>query len=474
MAKAVIMPKFGFTQEVATIVRWLVKEGDQVEQGDPIAEVTTDKINMEVEAPINGIITDFKYPEGAEVPVTEVICTILAEGEKAAASVPTTLSQPESPSPATAAQTEMKTTAPPDIPITPVARRMAEVEGVNLTSLKGSGPQGRVTVKDVRVYLESQAPAGPPSAGQNVRATPSARRIAAERQVDLRAVPGTGLEGRIQGSDVQAYLATRSAVSAPGEAAPLAAPAAIQTVPPIQAPTAIAGSPSGQPVILPLEGMRRTIAQRMQASAQQAPHIYLTMDIDMGQAERMRAYLNARSLADQPQISMTAVIIKAVAAALVQHSQLNSYFQGEKIYLMPDVNVGMAVALEEGLIVPVIHKAGEKSLAQIGMEVADLSRRARDGRLKPEDVVDGTFTVSNLGMFGIDHFTAIINPPQVSILAVGRIARRFVPGEGDRPMARSLMTVTIAVDHRVLDGAIAARFLNTLKGILETAGTQWG
>jgi pyruvate dehydrogenase E2 component (dihydrolipoamide acetyltransferase) len=464
MAKAVIMPKFGFTQEVATIVRWLVKEGDLIEQGDPIAEVTTDKINMEVEAPINGIVMGFKYPEGAEVPVTEVICTILAEGEKASTNVPPTPSQPEPSSMAAAAPTEMKTPALPDIPITPVARRMAEVEGVNLTGVKGSGPQGRVTVKDVRSYLESQVEM--PAAGQKVPATPAARRIAAEQQIDLRTVPGTGLGGRIQGTDVQAHLATRSAFSAPS--------AAVQPAATVQTPISLAGSPSGQPVVLPLEGMRRTIAQRMQASAQQAPHIYLTMDIDMGLAERMRTYLNARSLAGQPQISMTAVIIKAVAAALVQHPQLNSYLQGDKIYLMPDVNVGMAVALQDGLIVPVIHKAGEKSLAQTGVEVADLSRRARDGHLKPEDVVDGTFTVSNLGMFGIDHFTAIINPPQVGILAVGRIARRFVPGEDDRPMARSLMTVTIAVDHRALDGAIAARFLSTLKGILETAGTQWG
>jgi pyruvate dehydrogenase E2 component (dihydrolipoamide acetyltransferase) len=469
MAKAVIMPKFGFTQEVATIVRWLVKDGDLVEQGDPLAEVTTDKINMEVEAPTGGVVTGLKYPEGAEVPVTEVICTILAPEEQAPASVSPALSQPEAPT--LSARTETKTQAPPKTPVTPVARRMAEIEGVNLGGLKGSGPQGRVTAKDVRSYLESQAII--PPGDQKVRATPAARRIAAEQQVDLRFIPGTGLKGRIQGADVQAYLATHEA-ALPAAAAPVAPVVAPQSAAAVQAPAPLVTGLIPQPVALPLEGMRRTIAQRMQASAQQAPHIYLTLDIDMGQAERMRAYLNTRLQPGQPQISMTAVIIKAVAAALVQHPQVNSYFQSDKVYLMPDVNVGMAVALEDGLIVPVIHKAGEKSLAQIGAEVADLSRRARDGQLKPEDVVDGTFTVSNLGMFGIDHFTAIINPPQVGILAIGRIARRFVPGEGDRPVAHSLMTVTMAVDHRVLDGAIAARFLNTLKGILETAGAQWG
>jgi pyruvate dehydrogenase E2 component (dihydrolipoamide acetyltransferase) len=467
MAKAVIMPKFGFTQETATIVRWLVKEGELVEQGDPLAEVTTDKINMEVEAPTGGIVTDFKYPEGAEVPVTEVICTILAPGEEAPVSVPSSASPPEGTLPA--APTELTPPAPPEIPITPVARRMAEVEGVNVSGIKGSGPQGRVTAKDVRSYLEGQNI--PSSDSGKVRATPAARRIAAEQHVDLSLVSGTGPGGRIQGTDVQAYLAAHAAAPTVAAAPPAKAPSAAA---PAQASAGLGVELARQPAGVPLEGMRRTIAQRMQASAQQAPHIYLTLDIDMGQAERMRTLLNTRLQPGQPQISMTAVIIKAVAAALVQHPQLNSYFQGDKVYLMPEINVGMAVALDDGLIVPVIHQASEKGLAQIGAEVSDLSRRARDGQLKPKDVADGTFTVSNLGMFGIDHFTAIINPPQVGILAVGRIARRFVPGEGDRPVARSLMTVTIAVDHRVLDGAIAARFLNTLKGILETAGAQWG
>ncbi len=469
MAKAVIMPKFGFTQESATIVRWLVKEGELVEQGDPLAEVTTDKINMEVEAPTGGIVTDFKYPEGAEVPVTEVICTILTPGEEAPVSPSPSASLTEGTPPT--AQTELTPQASPEIPITPVARRMAEAEGVNVSWIKGSGPQGRVTAKDVRSYLEGQNV--PPSAGGKVRATPAARRIAGEQHVDLSLVHGTGLDGRIQGTDVQAYLATHAAAPTFAAAPPAKAPAPAPAAPP-QAHAGLGVEPARQPTGVPLQGMRRTIAQRMQASAQQAPHIYLTLDIDMGQAERMRTLLNTRLQPGQPQISMTAVIIKAVAAALVQHPQLNSYFQDDKVYVMPEVNVGMAVALEDGLIVPIIHQASEKGLAQIGVEVSDLSRRARDGQLKPEDVADGTFTVSNLGMFGIDHFTAIINPPQVGILAVGRIARRFVPGEGDRPVARSLMTVTIAVDHRVLDGAIAARFLNTLKGILETAGAQWG
>jgi pyruvate dehydrogenase E2 component (dihydrolipoamide acetyltransferase) len=220
--------------------------------------------------------------------------------------------------------------------------------------------------------------------------------------------------------------------------------------------------------------MRRTIAQRMQSSAQQAPHIMLSVDIEMTRALAMRANFNARLGGEKPAVSMSAVLVKACAAALRQHPLLNSYFRNDQILVMPRVNVGLAVALEDGLIVPVVQDADQKSLLQIGQEVNELSRRARDGALQPQDVMDGTFTLSNLGMFGVDHFTAIINPPQVAILAAGQIARRFVPDEHDRPVLRSIMTVTLSVDHRVIDGAGAARFLATLRGILETAGAQWG
>jgi pyruvate dehydrogenase E2 component (dihydrolipoamide acetyltransferase) len=208
----------------------------------------------------------------------------------------------------------------------------------------------------------------------------------------------------------------------------------------------------------------------------------------MTRAIAMREQFDARYGGDKPPISMTAVLVKACAAALRLHPVLNSYFRAstpsrssdgietkdDQVWIMPEVNIGVAVALEDGLIVPVVRNADAKSLYQIGQEVNDLSQRARQGSLRPEDVVDGTFTLSNLGMFGVDHFTAIINPPQVAILATGRIARRYVPDEADRPSLRSLMTVTLSVDHRVVDGAAAARFLAELKAILETAGAQWG
>jgi pyruvate dehydrogenase E2 component (dihydrolipoamide acetyltransferase) len=342
---------------------------------------------------------------------------------------------------------------------------MAAIEGVDLDVLEGSGPAGKITRQDVRRFLESQVkPDGAPVHPNKVRATPGARRVAKEHQIDLMRVIGTGFQGRIQGNDVQAYLEQQKTAAGPALEQVLEAPH----------PTPQVFEAGKAPTVIHLDRMRLTIGQRMQVSVQQIPHIMLSIDIDMSRAVSMRAALNTRIPTGQPQISMTAVLVKACAAALHENPNLNSYLLGDQLHVYPDANVGVAVALEGGLIVPVVHQASEKSLFQVGAEIADLSKRARDGKLKPEDVDGGTFTLSNLGMFGIDHFTAIINPPQVAILAAGQISRRFIPDEEGKAVVRSMMTVTLSVDHRVIDGAGGARFLNTLRDILETAGSQWG
>jgi len=471
LAKTIIMPRFGMTQEEATIVRWIKKEGERVEYGDPICEVTTDKINMEVEATGDGILAGIRFAEDETVPVTAVIAYILAEGESIPIGEPTpsAAAPVASPAPVTDRQVEA----------TPVARRMAGEQGVDLAILAaatpGSGQGGKITRQDVERFLASQGEGKPTAvqpgkvrASPALRASPAARRLARQGQVDLRQVKGSGAEGRIQGWDVQAATAR-----------PAAQPKPVKTRVTTQPPPAMQpawGAPPGgvQPQAIKLEGMRRTIAQRMQASWQNIPHILFSLDIDMTQSVAMRESFNTRFGGEKSAISMSAVLVKACAAALRQHPLLNGYFRDDQILLLPNVNIGLAVALEEGLIVPVVKDADQKSLYQIGQEVNDLSSRARQGALRPEDVVDGTFTISNLGMFGVDQFTAIINPPQVAILAIGRIAKRFVPDEYDQPVLRAMMTVTLAVDHRVIDGAGAARFLNTLRGILETAGAQWG
>ena len=433
MAKAVIMPRFGMTQEVAVIARWLKREGDAVEKGEPIAEVETDKVNMEVEAPATGTLAGLQYAEGDTVPVTEVIAYILAEGERLPQQ-PGAARPSGSPPPPAAAQDEA-------VSATPVARRVAAAQGVDLAAVRGSGPGGRVTRRDIERHLQAvPAPPRDDARSARVRATPAARRLARQQGLDLGAVPGSGPRGRVQAADVAQAAA---AVPAP------------------------AAAPEAGPEIIPLAGMRRTIAERLQASYQQAPHVTFTTHADMTATLAARHYANQRLPEGHPPISLTAFIIKACAWALRQHPALNSLFRDDQIYRMPHIHVGMAVALEDGLIVPVIHHADRKGLLQLGAEVADLTARAHQGSLRPQDVADGTFTVSNLGMFGVSHFTAIINPPQVAILAVGQVEKRFVPDENERPVLKPMMTLTLAVDHRVIDGAQAARFLADLRRALE-------
>jgi pyruvate dehydrogenase E2 component (dihydrolipoamide acetyltransferase) len=257
---------------------------------------------------------------------------------------------------------------------------------------------------------------------------------------------GTGPRGRIQEQDVQE--AARSMEEKSG--------AARAPRPPEKK----------EPEIITLQGMRKTIARRIQESYQEAPHITLTMDVPMTDAVSFRNYANQRLGENEKPITITALIIKACAWALKQHPMVNSHFIDESISVMPDVNIGMAVALEEGLIVPVIKNCGAKGLLEIGREVNDLAERARKGALKPDDVADGTFTVSNLGMYGIRYFTPIINPPQVAILAVGAIENRFVPDEENRPIAMPVMSMSLSADHRVLDGAAAARFVAEIRDAL--------
>lgn len=439
MAKDVIMPKFGFTQENAQIVRWLKQAGEAVEQGDPIAEVTTDKVNMEVEAPASGVLDGLRYAEGDTVPVTEVIAVIRRADEVLTGDRgPKTGDSPPPPA-----------SRPASAPATPVAQKMAQDRGVDVTQIPGTGPGGRVTKRDVAAYTSAVAqPAGKPAAA------PAARRLAGELGVALSAVAGSGPGGRIQSADVRAAAEKQTEDRGPG----------IEKARP--------GAGAGYTVIA-LAGMRRTIAQRLQRSFQEAPHIFFQADIDVTALEAVRQQANARLAKDAPKISVTAILAKACAWALGRHPLLNSHLAGEEIRVFNAVHLGVAVALEAdalgggGLIVPVVRDVGAKGLAQLAAEIADLAARARANRLRPDDVAEGTFTLSNLGMYGVDRFTAILNPPQAGILAVGRARPQFVPDAEGRPVARPVMTVTLSADHRVVDGAVAAQFLADLRAGLE-------
>jgi pyruvate dehydrogenase E2 component (dihydrolipoamide acetyltransferase) len=452
MPVPVILPKFGFTLETADIVQWLKKDGDTVRAGDPICEVTTDKVNMEVEAPEAGTIFNVLYDAGATVPVTDVICYLLRPGEARPEQVAASSSKAMPPAPVVTQRAVIPTQS--DINATPVAQRMATAAQLELSRVRGTGPNSRITRRDVEALLAGR------SNGDKVRATPAARRLAAENAVDLRLVVGSGPRGRIQRDDVQAAVAL---AHAPGEAntaetAPDSAKVVQSATPSLPAPDA--------PKVVKLEGMRRTIAMRLQKSFQTAPHIFFDAQVDMSAIETLRRRVKERG----EKLSVTAIVVKACASTLLRHPWLNATIEGEEVSLWPTINVGVAVALDVGLVVPVVKHAERRTMSDIQVALDELASRARDNVLHLNDVMGGTFTVSNLGMYGVDRFTAIINPPQVAILAVGRTQRLFVPDENDQPVLRSFMNITLSADHRVVDGANAAAFLQDLRSVLEEPG----
>ena len=449
--KDVIMPKLGFTMEEGVIVRWLKQAGDAVTQGEPIVEITTDKTNMEIEAPATGVLADVRAAEGDTVLVTQVIAVILGPGEKAPVSSPAPVPLPAAPREAAPREAAPREAAPrADVHATPIAQAVARDLGVDLATIAGSGPRSKITREDVVAAA---------AAGGKPRATPAARKAARALGVDLTDVAGSGPRGRVQAGDVSV-----AAVAAAANVAAAALPAPVVDAAP--APMAIK--------TLPFSGMRKTIALRLQKSAQEAPHITFDADIDVSALEALRARANARLPEGAARISVTAVIARACAWALARHPRINSQLDlaNNQIRLMPEANIGIAVALEDGLIVPVVHEAGRKGLAALGAEIADLSARAKANKLKPAELSGGTFTISNLGMLGVDRFTAIINPPESAILAVGRAVKTFVPDAHDQPVLRPLMTIRLSADHRIIDGAAAALFMRDLREALERPDTM--
>jgi pyruvate dehydrogenase E2 component (dihydrolipoamide acetyltransferase) len=433
LAKEVIMPKFGFTQEESEILEWMKHEGEKVEKGDPIALVSTDKLSMEIEATESGILSGVKFKVGDKVPVTTTIAYILQPGEALpmeSSNESTGNKKPSSP----IAEKSIE----PDAHITPVAERMLKEKGIEPAQIKGSGPYRSITQKDVEDYLKTSS-----SLRGKVNAVPVARRLSKQLKVDITQVKGSGPQGRIQSEDV------RKASSQPH-----AVPVSMV-------------SPEPGAKVIPLVGMRRTIAMTMQRSMQEAPHITLQVDVDMHEAEAFHKLANEMNSNTGVKISLTAIIAKATSWALTRHPYLNSRLEDENILLLTSINMGIAVALEDGLIVPVIQNAQHKSIVDIALEIKELSSRARENRMRQQDLIGGTFTISNLGMYGIDCFTAIINPPQTGILAVGRMQNRFLPDENNLPSLRPIMTLTLSADHRVVDGVIAAKFMNDVRVCLE-------
>ncbi len=425
MPKEVIMPALGMAQDEGVLLRWLKREGEMVEAGEPLMEVATDKVDVQVEAPASGVLTAVTAQEGDEIPVGQVIGLIAAEGEEL---------PPAATPPPTGEFPDESTAAPPpeSRASSPVAARMAAEHGIDLSEVSSSGE--RISREDVEAHLRSAASVG------RVLASPKARRLARERGVDLATLAGSGPEGAVLAADV------------PLEAQPV--PSAPQPVP---AP--------GQPEQQPVSRMWQIMAQRLTESWNSVPHFYLVREVDAGQLLSWRDLLAADG-EGAAKVTFTDLLTKLAALSLAAHPRLNSFWQDGAILTNPDVNVGLAVAVEEGLLVPVVHNADRLRVEEIAVRRADLVARASQGALQPNDFAGGTFTISNLGMFGVDAFNAIVNPPQAAILAVGRIADRVVAVDG-QPAVRPMMTLTLSCDHRAVDGVRAAQFLDALVGLIE-------
>ncbi len=429
-----IMPKMDMDQETVTINEWLKKEGETVEKGEPVVVIETDKITSDVEAPASGKLARILYKENEEAPVTKVIAYILHEGETEE-DLPEP-AQPEAENGVKQNESTLTTEkAPPSA--TAVAKRMAKEEGLDLADIPSAGE--KITKSDVVEYLNDLTNVEP---RVETPATPAARRVADEKDVDISQVKGSGPRDRVQEIDVESFTSKmKSSVSE-------VHPGATQ----------------------PISSMRKRIAQRMTTSYQTIPHIYLSVDVDMSEAEASRQRMN--ELANKegtPDISLTAYLIRIISWCLNRHPYLNASLEDDKIRFWDEVNIGVATALDEGLIVPVIHNADQQSARELNECLRYLATKARDGKLTHEEVQGGTFTISNLGMYGIHSFTAIINPPQAAILAVGTIRREpVVIDDEDTVEVRPIMTLTLAADHRIVDGAVAADFLAELVKALET------
>jgi pyruvate dehydrogenase E2 component (dihydrolipoamide acetyltransferase) len=438
MPTNLIMPALELAQETGKIIHWLKRPGESVQKGEPVVEIETDKVTVELEAPASGVLRDVTAREGDVVPVGRTIAVVFAAGETGGGAA----GAPSAVMPAASAAATGVVPSPPAaagvsagaVKASPLARKLAEQHGVDLTRVRTAS--GRIEKADILAYVESQkaAPAGNGAAARLAAASPKARRLAAERGVDISVVRGSGPGGAVLVVDVP--TAARPAPTAP--AAPHVAAPAVGTV-------------------------WRIMAERMTTSWTSAPHFYLVREVNVS---RLVSWLDKARKQTGAHITYTDLLVKLVAAALSQHPRVNASWKDGAIVQNTDINIGLAVAIDDGLVVPVVHRADTLRLAEIAARREDMVSRAQAGRLRPADIQGGGFTISNLGMYGVDAFNAIVNPPQAAILAVGRIADRVVALNG-QPAVQPTMVLTLSCDHRALDGARGAQFLGALADLIE-------
>ncbi len=450
MAIDITMPALSPTMETGTLAKWLVKEGDKIKSGDIIAEIETDKATMEVEAVDEGTIAKLLVAEGTdEVPVGQVIAVLAEEGEDASAVSGGAAKAPVAPAQPPAAPPEQKAGETGAAP-TPEP----EVKGYGAQPAQDQ----QVAAAQPAAAPQPQAVAPAPS-GDRIKASPLARRLAQAKGIDLSAIQGSGPHGRIVKADIDK--------AQPGGARPAAAPqpqAVAQTAAPVAAPTY--GAPEGVPMeAVKLSNMRKTIARRLAESKQTVPHFYLTVDVRLDPLLKLRSELNA-ALPEAKKLSVNDLVIKALALALTEVPDANVQFAGDQLYKFKRADISVAVAIPGGLITPVIREADSKRLSQIAVEMKDLAARARDGKLQPQDYAGGTASLSNLGMYGIKQFDAVINPPQGLILAIGAGEKRpYVVN--DALAIATVMSATGSFDHRAIDGAVGAEFMAAFKRLVE-------
>lgn len=429
MAQTVVMPKLGLTMTEGKIAAWLKKEGDAVKSGEGLFDVETDKLTNTIEASSDGILRKIIVAEGETVPCLEAIAIIAGADENidglvgASAAAPAAAAETEKPASAAAPSAPPAAAAGGVVVASPAAKKLAKDKGIDLAQVAGTGPKGRITIEDVEKFLASPAAAQPKASGL-------AAKMAADKGIDLSTVTASG-GGRIMSADVKAAAGAGAAV------------------------------PNAQE-IKPLSGMRKVIAKRMRESQDISPTVNYVIPVDMTAMKAAKAELASEGI----KVSYTDILVKLTARTLMEFPLLNCSIDGDTMILKNYVNMGVAVALNDGLLVPVVTNAHAKCITEISAEIKSLAEKARSGQISPDNLQGGTFTISNLGMFGIESFTPIINQPEVAILGANAMVDTVVAVDGV-PTVRPIMKLSLTADHRAVDGAVAAQFMAKLKKYLE-------
>lgn len=454
MSVDVVVPQIGEAVAELTLVQWLKQPGDLVKRGDVLFEIDSDKAIVEVEAFADGVLGAVLFPDGSAVMPLQVVAIIETEPVQQPVAPPSTLNQPAPPT--TPATTDGAASNGNGLKASPIAERMAADLQVDLHTLKGSGAGGRITANDVRRHAETRpsspmehTPAAHNGAAQTMApiiASPKARLFARQQAVDLAGLKGSGKDGMVIVRDVEAVKAALTTQQA-------------------QVPASVVSNPSSTPTTLPLSRQRQIIARRMVESKQQVPHFYLMADVNMTRVNDLRRYcVEVLGWAKPP--TYTDVLIRACALAFAAVPDINRSFAGDSLTLHQSINIGVAVSTDGGLVVPIIENPTSLSLRQTSLALREAAGRAREGRLRPADMGAKSMTISNLGMYAVDAFIAIIDMPDPMILAVGRVAERVVPVNGQAAV-QPMCTLTLSADHRVLDGVLGAQFLQAVTTQLE-------